>query len=221
MKKELKNFTIESNSNLEYFDDIVNYILKTEKIVFNYFKIQKLFSKYKIIIMDYAPFKEYLLKQEGKIYNYIRGITEGQTIRILNIEDQIKYTTHKDATLEDTKKMIMHELVHMCHHFVNDDYNQTIWFREGLATNLSNQNYKKIDLSTCNFELLKNDFYKFGKNNYSCSWTIVNYILNNYDDEEIRKLINDSDYLRKNADRLYEEAKESVKKTSQNNVKKK
>ena len=159
MKKELKNFTIESNSNLEYFDDIVNYILKTEKIVFNYFKIQKLFSKYKIIIMDYAPFKEYLLKQEGKIYNYIRGITEGQTIRILNIEDQIKYTTHKDATLEDTKKMIMHELVHMCHHFVNDDYNQTIWFREGLATNLSNQNYKKIDLSTCNFELLKNDFY--------------------------------------------------------------
>ena len=67
----------------------------------------------------------------------------------------------------------------------------------------------------------KNDFYKFGKNNYSCSWTIVNYILNNYDDEEIRKLINDSDYLRKNADRLYEEAKESVKKTSQNNVKKK
>lgn len=221
MKKELKNFTIESNSNLEYFDDIVNYILKTEKIVFNYFKIQKIFPKYKIIIMDYAPFKEYLLKQEGKIYNYIRGITEGQTIRILNIEDQIKYTTHKDSTLEDTKKMIMHELVHMCHHFVNDDYNQTIWFREGLATNLSNQNYKKIDLSTCNFELLKNDFYKFGKNNYSCSWTIVNYILNNYDDEEIRKLINDSDYLRKNADRLYEEAKESVKKTSQNKVKKK
>ena len=84
-----------------------------------------------------------------------------------------------------------------------------------LKGSIALEDYRKSAL-----KVLKNDFYKFG-NNYSYSWTIVNYILNNYDDEEIRKLINDSDYLRKNADRLYEEAKESVKKTFQSKVKKK
>ena len=85
---------------------------------------------------------------------------------ILNIEEQVKYTTHKDSNLDDTLKMILHEIIHSCNSVINNDFNQTIWFREGLATNLAHQNYSLVDLNNCNFKLLKEDFNNYGKGNY-------------------------------------------------------
>ena len=212
MKKILNNFTIESATTISYFDDIVNFVLKNEKDILDFFKLKKLPQKFNIIIMNYDDFKDVQIKAHGKVIDYVRGITNGSTntIMILTIEDQLKYTTHKNATLDDTLKMILHEVVHACHSVVAKFYYQTAWFQEGLATNLANQNYYLMDLSECDFELLKNDFMNYGKNNYAFAYTIVNFILNNYDKEIVYKLITDSNYLKDNDNRLFEEAKQHM-----------
>ena len=212
MKKILNNFTIESATTISYFDDIVNFVLKNEKDILDFFKLEKLPQKFNIIIMNYDDFKDVQIKAYGKVIDYVRGITNGSTntIMILTIEDQLKYTTDKNATLDDTLKMILHEVVHACNSVVSKFYYQTAWLQEGLATNLANQNYSLMDLSECDFELLKNDFMNYGKYNYAFAYTIVNFILNNYDKEIVYKLITDSNYLRDNDNRLFEEAKQHM-----------
>ena len=212
MKKILNNFTIESATTISYFDDIVNFVLKNEKDILDFFKLEKLPQKFNIIIMNYDDFKDVQIKAHGKVIDYVRGITNGSTntIMILTIEDQLKYTTDKNATLDDTLKMILHEVVHACNSVVAKFYYQTAWLQEGLATNLANQNYSLMDLSECDFELLKNDFMNYGKYNYAFAYTIVNFILNNYDKEIVYKLITDTNYLKDNDNRLFEEAKQHM-----------
>lgn len=211
MKRELENFIIESDVQLNYFNDVVDYIARNEKRILDFFKLKKLPSKVKILILSYEPFKEFIISKYGEILSYICGDSNSSThtIRILNIDDQIKYTTHKDADVEKIQDTVLHEIVHQCHHIYITDYTsykQTTWFSEGLATNISNQKYEIQDLNQCNFEELKNDFRHY-KGSYRYAYTIVNYILNNYSDEEIERLYKNPDYVRESANRIFEEAK--------------
>lgn len=212
MKIELNNFVIESNKKLDYFSDIVNYITENEKRILDFFELEKLPQKVKIFILSYEPFRKFIISKYGEILNYVSGDSDSQTntIRILNIEDQIKYTIHKNANIDKIKGTILHEIVHQCHNVYHDDYRQIIWFSEGLATNISNQDYELKDLSECDFEKLKEDFRHY-KGGYGFSYTIVNYILNNYTKEEINKLYSDPDYLRKKSNIIFEEASSWIK----------
>lgn len=211
MKKELDNFIIESDIDLDYFDEIVNYIIENENRLLNFFKLDKLPHKVNILILSYAPFKDFIISKYGEILSYICGDSNSSThtIRILNVDDQIKYTTHKDADVERIKDTVLHEIVHQCHHVYHTDYTgyrQTTWFSEGLATNISNQKYEIQDLNQCDFDKLKTDFRHY-KGSYKYAYTIVNYILNNYSDEEIEKLYKNPDYVREKANIIFEEAK--------------
>ena len=211
MKKELNNFVIESDIKLDYFDEVVNYIIENEKIILDFFKLDRLPNKVNILILSYEPFKEFIVSKYGEMLNYISGDSDSltNTIRILNIDDQIKYTIHKNSNVERFKTTVLHEIVHQCHHVYHRDYRQVSWFSEGLATNLSNQNYSIKSLNECDFEELKNDFRHY-HGNYNYAYTIVNYILNNYSEEEIEKLYRNPDFLRENADKIFEEAKNWV-----------
>lgn len=211
MKKELENFIIESDIQLDYFNDIVEHIAKNEQRILDFFKLKKLPQKVKILILSYEPFKEYIVSKYGEILSYICGDSNSSTctIRILNVDDQIKYTTHKDADVERIKDIALHEIVHQCHHVYHTDYTgykQTTWFSEGLATNISNQKYEIQDLSQCDFDKLKSDFRHY-KGGYSYAYTIVNYVLNNYSNDEIERLYKNTDYVRENANKIFEEAK--------------
>ena len=208
MTKELDNFIIESDLELNYFDEIVHYIKDNEKRILDFFELDKLPKKITILILSYEPFKEFILSKFGSIKEYTRGDTDvnTNTIRLLNIEDQIKYTTHKDANIDQMKKTALHEVVHICHLQYHNDYNKTLWFIEGLATNLSNQDYELVNLNECDFENLKNNFYTY-KDSYKYAYTIVNYILNNYSKEEITKLYKDPNYVRQSGDVIFNEAK--------------
>ena len=214
MKKELENFIIESDIQLDYFNDVVDFIAKNERRILDFFKLEKLPNKVKILILSYKPFKEFIISKYGEILSYIRGDSNfsTHTIRILNVDDQIKYTNHKDADVEQMKYTALHEIVHQCHHIYHTDYTdytgykQTIWFSEGLATNISNQKYGIQDLNQCDFDKLKSDFEHYN-GQYRYAYTIVNYILNNYSNEEIEKLYKNPDYVSKSANKIFEEAK--------------
>lgn len=208
MKKELDNFIIESDLELDYFEEVVNHIIQNERRILEFFKLEKLPNKVKIKILSYEPFKEFVVSKYGEIQDYVSGDSDSKTstIRILNIADQIKYTTHKNASVERIKGTALHEIVHQCHHVFHNDYRGITWFAEGLATNISNQDYELKNLNECDFDKLRSDFRHY-KGSYSFSYTLVNYILNNYTEEEIIRLYKEPDYLREKADIIFEEAK--------------
>ena len=210
MKSELDNFIIESDLELTYFNDIVNYIKDNSSRILEFFKLDKLPNKVNILILSYEPFRKYIISKNGEILSYISGFSDSKnhTIRVLNIEDQIKYTTHKNANVELIEKTILHEIVHQCHHICLTDYQYIPWFSEGLATNLANQDNKIVNLKDCDFERLKNDFMHY-KGNYDYAYTIVKYILNNYSKEEIVKLYSNPEYLRGKQDTIFKEAKKN------------
>lgn len=211
MRQELDNFIIESDINLPYFEEIVNHILIHEKDLFEFFNINGFENKVTISLMSYEPFKSFILNKYGDIAAWTRGDSDynTNTIRVLNIEDQLKYTSHKDADLEQLKDTILHEIVHSCQneYYRYSEEPETTWFAEGLATNLSNQVFSIVSLEDCNFNELKNRFHYYS-GGYAYAYTIVNYILNNYPKDEVDKLYCDPNYLRANADRLFIEAKE-------------
>ena len=64
-----------------------------------------------------------------------------------NIDDQIKYTTHKDANVDQIKKTALHEVVHICHLQYPNDYNQTseyLWIDEERLFNYVMNNLDNI-----------------------------------------------------------------------------
>ena len=63
MKKELENFIIESDIQLDYFNDIVDHIANNERRILDFFKLEKLPNKVKILILSYEPFKEYIVSK--------------------------------------------------------------------------------------------------------------------------------------------------------------
>ena len=153
---ELENFIIKSDDDIGYFDDVVKQVQSTEVEIMEFFGLKELNPKVTIEIMRYEPFKNHIISKYGEIASYVRGdgSAKDRYIRILDIEDQIKYTSHKNATLENTLLMISHEMVHACDSVnVSNNFYKSIWFREGLATNLSHQDYECIDLSNCDFNI--------------------------------------------------------------------
>ncbi len=179
-----------------------------KKRILDFFKLDKLPNKVKIMILSYEPFKEFVVCKYGEIQDYVSGDSDSKTntIRILNVADQIRYTTHKNASVESIKGTSLHEIVHQCHQVYHNDYRQTTWFAEGLATNISNQDYELKNLNECDFDKLRTDFRHY-KGSYNYSYTLANYILNNYFEDEITELYKNPDYLRESAERIFEEAK--------------
>lgn len=213
MERKFNNYILTCSFDLYYFDYIVNYLNEHEKDILSFFEIEQLENPCKIEIMNWDEFEKYQIENTGKVVEYRRGMTDinSNSIKILLLEDQIIHTTHKNATLEDTLKTVLHEFVHVCHASVQKYDRKLTWFFEGIATNLAKNNYEIDDLSNCDFNLLMNDFKNFGNGSYRYSYTIVNYILNNYNTKEIFRLIHDTNYLLENSYNIFEEVKTNQK----------
>ena len=212
MRVELDSYIIESDIKLEYFNEIVSYINSNEKRLLEFFKIDKIPNKITVKILSYEPFRDFVVSKYGEILDYYCGDSDSRTniIRLLNIEDQIKYTRHKNANVEKIKTTALHEIIHQLHRLYKGNYTHTEWFSEGLATNLSNQSYSLVSLDDCDFNRLRTNFSHYS-GCYSYAYTILNYVLNNYDFEEIEKLYKSPDYVRERAESIFEEAKSWVR----------
>lgn len=193
MKTQIKDFIIESTVNINYFDDIVDSIQNNLDYFYNFFEIKSFSKKWDINIVDYETFK----KENTILKPYIVGITsyDFNKITILNIEDQKLYTTHKDTTLDDTLRMINHEVVHAFTDELCSNIIPPVWFKEGLATNLSNQLYGYVDMSNISIEDMNDENFHSTDFNYNHANSMVKYLLDNYPKEEILKFISNPEYL--------------------------
>ena len=181
---------------------------KNEINIQNFFEIKNLTKKYVIQILPRNDFNNVLNALNINIKDYIRGNTNysKREIDILELEDQRKTIAHKNANLDEMEKMIIHEIVHAYNNEFNYPKKETLWFREGVATNLSKQDYKIVDLKQCEFDKLVNDFNNYS-NSYSYSYTIVNYLLKNYEHEKILDLIRDDYKLIKESNKIFYEVR--------------
>src|SRR5574344_121477 len=138
MEKETPNFIIKSDIPLSYFDEIVNNVKTNENEILKFLNLTKLQEKYTIELLSYPAFKQEIVNIYGEIKPYMRGHTSSnqKRIGILNLDDECKYTTHKNATLPNMEQMIIHEVVHACQNEYHQFARESIWFHEGLATNL-------------------------------------------------------------------------------------
>ena len=208
---ETNNLIFEDYTDMPYFKDIVSYVSNHEQEILDFFKLTKLPSKWKVKFIPFEEFKSYTIKRLGKYEDYIAGQTtySEKTVYALNIDDQIKYTNHKDTDIMRINKMLVHEFVHVCYGEIMN--NPIQWYNEALATYLSHQDREFKDISDVDLTGLKifNDIAS--KGGYTYAYYIARYLFDKYSKDEIYKLTTDRDYLIEKQNSLFEETKKWVK----------
>ena len=211
---------IEDYTDMPYFDEIISYFDEHHKDVLDFFKISSLKNNWVIQFLPYDEFKKQVIRLHGKCESYVRGLTtkEEKMVRALNVEDSIKYTTHKDADILDICKMIIHEYSHACYSELMPNF--LLWFSEGLAQNLANQDTKIPDISEDDFTIMIKQFNNYSSKSYMYSYCVVKYIFEHYPEEEIYKLTFDRDYLISRTRDIFDETKVWIKEEYQKREKK-
>lgn len=212
MIKELKYITLEySNSDLEYIDELVEFLEKETKRVVTFFKIKDFGDKVKVKLYDdLNSFREdnyKIMKREVPLW--LAGLTfrdNGDYINALSLNEYQKTKSHENGTLNDLKNLILHEFVHSCHYEINNNM-RIVWLMEGLATNLSGQYVDNTPRFTKDVELEK--MIKGGCS-YINYYTMFKYVYDTYGYDYIMSLLTDIKLLESVTPRLFNEALENI-----------
>ncbi|MBR5662538.1 MAG: hypothetical protein IKX00_02660 [Bacilli bacterium] len=208
---ETNNLIFIDHTNISYLTDVILNVDEQEVDILNFFRLSELKTKWKVEVLPFEEFKTIMIEKRGRYEDYMSGcaFSEERTIRILNIEDQIKYTKHKDADFEKFCKQIVHEFVHACYAEILP--NAVQWFNEALATFLSHQDRDFYDISDVDLTGLKVFNEIASKGGYSYSYFIACYLFNNYPEEEVFELAKDRDLLISKSNFLFDETKKWIK----------
>jgi len=208
MTLERNNFIITYDESISYISEVVDYLESSANDIMSFFELVSLSSKKKVIIYkDLEKYKEHI-EQFFEYHDYMCADTIDGNINILSLEAAHKTKMYADMTLDKLKSVILHELVHICQQekeieHIDDDI---IWFWEGLATNLGNpEEYECIPINATNDDI--NNF-NCSANNYPISYTIVNYMLENYDQEAILEYIKYPSKLLEDSEKILNDARE-------------
>ncbi|MBR3003383.1 MAG: hypothetical protein IKF38_07550 [Clostridia bacterium] len=206
MRIELENFIIESDNEIKYKNEIIDNLNNNTISILNFFDLKRLSKKKKIIIYNsHEKYKLHMLNYVSEFKDWMIGDTYGENINLLSFDEVKKLDSHKDFTLEKFMKGILHEFVHVCQREYGKNQRDLLWFWEALAVNLSGQTNKSIQLSTCDFTLLKNDFNNV-KDNYRYAFELGKFILENYSHTEILEFVKNPDLLREVEYSIFEKA---------------
>lgn len=217
MQKEKNFFIINySENDSKYIDVICNYLELEMKKIIEFFDIKDFENKIIINLFDNV---NKLWNLHDKLYNTIEkygevpkricGFSVDNNVYTLSLNELIKTLNHENSTVNELKKLILHESIHSIHAKKNKKTLYVTWLSEGLATTLSHQ-YDDIDKKfDASLEEIKNgNCYYYNYN------SMFSYILKNYDKEYIRKLINNYDFLLNETERLYNETVNYYKENS-------
>ncbi|MBP3841139.1 MAG: hypothetical protein IK997_03310 [Bacilli bacterium] len=205
---EKSNFIIYYDEELSYIPEVVEYLELRMDEIMSFFKLDSLSSKKKIIVYNDLELYKRHIEKFYQYQDYMRADTNDGNINLLSVEAAHNTKEHSQMTVDELKSTILHEFVHICQQEAQKETidNEIIWFWEALATNLGNpEKFSKILITATNDEI--NNFI-FLPYNYPIAFTIGNYILENYTNEEIleyvkypTKLLNDSELILNDARR--------------------
>ena len=197
MKELIKNVYIDEN----YFSkEQLDYIKKQFLYVMNFFNIKEINKPtYIKIFNNRENFKRMVFSstKTKKLPKWSIGISINEKeydknyILELSLEEQKKIEYHKDKTIDDFIKTIIHEFVHVCHtQYTNYNYPEDTWVSEGIATYLSNQ-YSDVSYTDELEEIFSENVVPY--QNYR---NVFNYVFENYSKEDILKLLNNDNYIK-------------------------
>ena len=209
MKIELNNFVIEFDKDIDYISSVISTLENETYEILNFFELEKLSKKKKVVIFtDREKYKEHMLKYVPEFKEWMCADTYDGNINLLEIGEARKANSHKNMTIDEFTKCILHEFVHSCQQELNLNSGGNGWYWEALATNLSGQDYDEIDLSLCDFERLQKEFYNV-KGCYSYSFTLGKYMLENYSKERLLEYIKNPILLKEDAIDIFDKVKNS------------
>ena len=216
MQIELNNFIIHADKDLNYLKDMTKTLNNEAKKVLDFFELKELKEKKNVVIYtSIDKFKSYKESRGEDYQEWMYGDAADGNINVLELSEARKTKTHKNMTLEEFLKTVIHEFVHACQEEVNnDDDDELMWFWEALATNLSGQKYDGVDLEKCDFEKLKTDFYNL-KDGYGYVYSLGDYMLKTYGQKKVLDYVKNTNKLKQDEDKIFNSAKNSQKQQTQ------
>lgn len=122
MKLGLNNFVLEYDKDINYIDNIVSMLENNTHDILDFFELDKLSQKKKVIIFtDREKYKEHLIPYVKEFKEWMCADTYDGNINLLEISEARKSNEHKDMTLEEFIKGILHEFVHSCQQELNSN----------------------------------------------------------------------------------------------------
>ena len=174
----------------------------------SFFELNSLNSKRKIVIYNDLRLYKRHIEQFYEYHDYMCADTNDGNINLLSLDEAHKTKEHKDMTLDELKSTILHEFVHICQQESELEHldNDIVWFWEALATNLGNpEAFSKITIKANNDEI--DDFNSLSLN-YPIAFTIGNYMLENYDHDDILEYVKYPSKLLVNSEKILNAARE-------------
>lgn len=208
MVLEKKNFIIIYDDNNKYIPDVVNYLESKMDNIMSFFELDSLKKKRKIVIYDDLELYKKHIEQFYEYQDYMCADTNDGNINLLSLEAARKTHEHADMTLDDLKRTILHEFVHICQQDSEIEHidSDIVWFWEALATNLGNpEQFTKVKIRATNSEI---DEFNSLSSNYPVAFTIGNYMLENISQEKILEYVRYPARLLVNANNILNEARE-------------
>ena len=174
--------------------------------VLDFWGIEKLDNHVKIQIFsdldDWIKFYENL--SGTKYQDYVIGCANGAYIYVLAHDEYRKTQMHKNDSLEDFQKVMIHEFVHICHTQLITGWDKYSFIMgEGLATYLAGQRYNpdvKIDYPKDS--LFSNDLFSLTNDSYSLSQKIVRQLVEKVPHEKLLEYALDATKLYEDWDEL-------------------
>lgn len=183
---------IYNESDKTYIKEIISYFKENYLAIMNFLDIKK-FNK--LIVIKFWNKKEEFINEIKKITGedipfWVIASTKNNKsdlvsrIDLLSLKEIKKIEYHKNETIENLKKTILHEFVHICHDvFCNYSPPKEIWIKEGLATYFANQ-YENAKLNATIKQIKNNEYVDY--NNYRY---LFNLLFDKLNQKEILELL--------------------------------
>lgn len=200
-------YSIEYDAKSEKLVQSINEALSQNfQRILDFWGIEKLAAHVNIKIYSEMDdwIKFYEEKSGSKYQDYVVGCADGPNIYVLAFDEYKKTQQHKNDSLEDFQKVMIHEFVHICHTQLITGWDKYSFIMgEGLATYLAGQRYNpdvKIDYPKDSF--FSNDLFSLTNDSYSLSQKIVRQLVEKVPHEKIIEYALDATKLYEDWDEL-------------------
>ena len=200
-------YSIEYDAKSEKLVQSINEVLSQNfQRILDFWGIEKLANHVNIKIYSEMDdwIKFYEEKSGSKYQDYVVGCAVGPNIYVLAFDEYKKTQNHKNDSLEDFQKVMVHEFVHICHNqLITNRYGYSFIMGEGLATYLADQPYNHdIKIDYPKDKLFSNDFFSLSNDLYSLSQKIVRQLVEKVSHEKLLEYALDYTKLYKDWDDL-------------------
>lgn len=200
-------YSIEYDAKSEKLVQSINEALSQNfQRILDFWGIEKLAAHVNIKIYSEMDdwIKFYEEKASSKYQDYVVGCADGPNIYVLAFDEYKKTQQHKNDSLEDFQKVMIHEFVHICHTQLITGWDKYSFIMgEGLATYLAGQRYNpdvKIDYPKDS--LFSNDLFSLTNDSYSLSQKIVRQLVEKVSHEKLLEYALDATKLYEDWDEL-------------------